>query len=199
MWCIENENDVFSEEFHYFMGDDSINIGKSSQLGMNGFDSLHNLTWPCYQNEASWFDTDFISQIKLTTFPLIHSFELLGISENQTEFIKLSSSFDYFIQTFNNFCELNVAWWTPDSKQRWLYFHSCPPPWSCNKGNKYMYDGRRHQYRLYVPYPPPPPTHIPHPLLSDKETSTFMRNKQKHTLSCATFHVFPMGIIFLPF
>ena len=56
--------------------DDSMNIGKNSQLGMHGFGSLHNLTWPCYQNEASWFDTDFVSSMKLTTFPLIHSFDV---------------------------------------------------------------------------------------------------------------------------
>ena len=47
---------------------------ENSQLGMHGFGSLHNLTWPCYQNEASWFDADFVSPIKLTTFRLIHSF-----------------------------------------------------------------------------------------------------------------------------
>ena len=53
---------------------DSMNIGKSSQLGMHGFGSLHNLTSSCYQNEASWLNTYFVSQKKLTTFPLIHCF-----------------------------------------------------------------------------------------------------------------------------
>ena len=55
---------------------DSMNIGKSSRLGMHGFCSLHNLIWPCSPNGASWFDTNFVSQMKLTTFPLIHCFVL---------------------------------------------------------------------------------------------------------------------------
>ena len=54
---------------------DSMNIGKSSQLGKHGFGSLHNLTWPCYFMRTPCIDSDFVSQIKLTKFPLINCFD----------------------------------------------------------------------------------------------------------------------------
>ena len=44
-----------------------MNTGKSSQLGKHGFGSLHNVTII----RTSCFDTDFASQMKLTTLPLM--------------------------------------------------------------------------------------------------------------------------------
>ena len=44
-----------------------MNTGKSSQLGKHGFRSLHNVTII----RTSCFDTDFASQMKLTTLPLM--------------------------------------------------------------------------------------------------------------------------------
>ena len=67
-----------SDKFGFFcntqMRPDSMNIGKSSQLGKHGFGSLHNLTWTCISMRTSYFDANFVSQMKLTKFPLIHCF-----------------------------------------------------------------------------------------------------------------------------
>ena len=54
---------------------DSMNIGKSSQLGMHGFGWLHILTRACYYDGGSCFDNDFAAQIKLAKLLLIHCFE----------------------------------------------------------------------------------------------------------------------------
>ena len=51
---------------------DSMNVGKSSQLGKHGFGSLHKVI--VIEMRASYFDTDFLSEMKLTTLPLIQCF-----------------------------------------------------------------------------------------------------------------------------
>ena len=51
-----------------------MNIVKGSKLGKHGFGSLYNLTWSVTIMRTSCFDTDFDSQMKLTTFSLIHCF-----------------------------------------------------------------------------------------------------------------------------
>ena len=46
-------------------------------LGKHGFDLLHNFEH-VIKMRTSYFDTDFVSQMKLTTLPLIHCFEGKG-------------------------------------------------------------------------------------------------------------------------
>ena len=41
----------FTEFSEKHLGKTPMNEGKSSQLGKQGFGSLHNLTWTCYHNE----------------------------------------------------------------------------------------------------------------------------------------------------
>ena len=48
---------------------DSMNAGKSSQLGKHGFGSLQTLNENVIAVRTFSFDTDFASQMKLTNFP----------------------------------------------------------------------------------------------------------------------------------
>ena len=65
-WCPQKWNSQIEDTILLY----SINEGKSSG-------SLHNLTWAYHHNEdiLSCFDTDFVSQMKLTKLPLIRSFD----------------------------------------------------------------------------------------------------------------------------
>ena len=68
---------IFAKPCWLVVFPNSMNIGKSRQLGMHGFGSFYNLTWLCYPNGLPWFDTYFISQMKLITFHLIHCFTVI--------------------------------------------------------------------------------------------------------------------------
>ena len=65
-WCPQKWNSQIEDTILLY----SINEGKSSG-------SLHNLTWAYHHNEdiLSCFDTDFVSQMKLTKLPLIRCFD----------------------------------------------------------------------------------------------------------------------------
>ena len=55
-----------------------MNTGESSQLGKHGFGSLQFLLENIMKMGACCFDTDFVSQMKLITFPLIHCLDVLN-------------------------------------------------------------------------------------------------------------------------